>query len=90
MKVIYIKSREIFGLVREGSPSSDYIHYRPLQGGLGRSFRVCSENDVLDLTAYIKDPTKWQQSEIEMINMIIPELSVESMHTAAKFAKIAE
>ncbi len=87
MKVIYIKSREIFGLVREGSPSSDYIHYRSLTFGLGR--RICSENDIVDITSFIKNPNFWQNHEIEMINMIMPEFSKETLTFAAKYAKLA-
>ncbi len=87
MKVIYVKSREVYGIVREGSPLSDYIHYRALCYGLG--CKICSKNDIIDLTDYINNPNNWQEHEMSMISMVIPELSQEDMLVAARFAKVA-
>lgn len=87
MKVVYIKSRNLFGVVKENSPVGSYIHYMELKSGF-RS-RISLPDDILCLDDYINNPRSWGYEEINMICMLYPEFNRDAVERAAKLAKVA-
>ena len=87
MKVVYIKSRDVFGIVKQHPLAGEYIYYVTLAPGVG--MKLTSPGDVVDMSNFIEDANNWKREEIDTIMMIYPEFERSLLETSAKFAKIA-
>lgn len=92
-RVIFIESREVFGITWEEEDPwlhSTLLQYKTLSAESSKyDSRVIARIDTVDMSTYLcTDPFEWENHQIDLICMMMPNIERSLLDKAACYAKM--